>query len=66
MENFSHFIGATDRYNGYRNNLTRNPIQPEYETWATFTDKKRLVEAPKFTTPSFRQYSHSFNRKMNV
>ncbi|CAF3863568.1 unnamed protein product [Rotaria sp. Silwood1] len=55
LDNLAHDLGVTDRYVGYRNNLTRYGNQPVtvHTIWA---DRK----LPRSSTPDWKDLTHSF------
>ncbi|CAF1211498.1 unnamed protein product [Rotaria sordida] len=55
LDNLAHDLGVTDRYVGYRNNLTRNGNQPinVHTIWA---DRK----LPQSSIPDWKDWIHSF------
>ncbi len=59
----AHHLGVTDRYNGYRNNLTRYANQPVnvHMIWA---DRK----LPQPSTPDWKNWAYAFqrNKKKNL
>ena len=55
----AHHLGVTDRFVGYRNNLTRYGNQPVniHTIWA---DRKLPSTS---STPNWKTYTHAFQRK---
>ncbi|CAF2034134.1 unnamed protein product [Rotaria magnacalcarata] len=55
LDNIAHHLGVTDRYVGYRNNLTRYVKQP-IDIHKIWTDRK----LPETTTPDWKDWAYSF------
>lgn len=56
LDNYSDHLGATDRYLGYRNNLTRfnTPIKKPRSVWEDTT------QVNKYSTPDYREESAKY------
>jgi hypothetical protein len=57
LDNIAHHLGVTDRFVGYRNNLTRYGNQPVHvhTIWA---DRK----LPAASTPDWKNWTRAFER----
>ena len=60
LDNIAHHLGVTDRFVGYRNNLTRYSSQPTnlHTIWA---DRK----LPPASTPDWKDWTHAFERTIS-
>ena len=61
MDNIAHHLGVTDRYIGYRNNLTRNVNQP-LDIHTIWADRK----LPQGSTPDWKSWTHAFQRNRKI
>ncbi|CAF1101382.1 unnamed protein product [Rotaria sordida] len=62
LDNIAHHLGVTDRYIGYRNNLTRNGNQPlnVHTVWADRKFPRAKTCSQQQSTPDWKAWVHAY------
>jgi hypothetical protein len=67
LDNIAHHLGVTDRYIGYRHNLTRSGNQPlnVHTIWADRKLPRTSTFTEKQSTPDWKNWVHAYQRIKN-
>jgi hypothetical protein len=65
LDNIAHHLGVTDRYIGYRHNLSRGGNQPlnVHTVWADRKLPRVSTAGPQQSTPDWKNWVHAYRRK---